>query len=277
MLHYLAVSPAFSVFEPLAFGADFWLKKKPGDWSSDEVEHMKTKSPWARKVQAEVTGGVGGGRRGGGGGRGGDAGGGEDMGGGGGGRGGGSGGGGGGGGRGGGRGGGDLAPSAPSAPAGPELIIRWETAAPMLAATHMELPESFKDLYAISVTGLPPQLLMMALNGGGRGRGRGRDGGRDGGAPPVEEPPVDPVVRQKQMIEKLLSSVTLSAKGRDPQSAVVVQQTKTSQALIFGFERTSLPLTVADKDVQFTIKLGVLTAKAKFEPKDMMFDGKLAM
>ena len=154
------------------------------------------------------------------------------------------------------------------------MTIRWETAAPVHAATHLEIPESFKDLYAISVSGLPQQLLIVALTGGGRGRGRGRDGGKE--APP-EEAPVDPAVRQKQMIEKLLNSVSLSAKGRDPQVAVVVQQTKASQALIFGFERSSLPLTETDKDVIFTIKLGVLTAKAKFEPKEMMFEGKLAL
>lgn len=80
------------------------------------------------------------------------------------------------------------------------------------------------------------------------------------------------------MVAKLMQAVTLTAKGRDPQVAVMVLQTKASQALIFGFERKSLPLTEADKDILFTIKLGtMLNAKAKFDPKDMMFDGKLAL
>ena len=285
VLRYLAASPLLSMFQPLAFGADFWVKKKPGEWSSDDVEHMKTKSPWAKKVRAEVTGGFGGGGRGGGGMGGGGGGmgggGGQDMGGGEGGGGGGRGAGGGGGGRGGGGRGGDLAPSAPSGPLGPELTIRWETAAPIQAATRLELPEAFAALYGLSVTGIPPQMLVMALSGGG-GRGRGR-GGRDGGgregaaAPPENQPPVDPAVRQKEMVAKLMQAVTLTAKGRDPQVAVTVLQTKASQALIFGFERKSLQLTEADKDILFTIKLGMLTAKAKFDPKDMMFDGKLAL
>jgi hypothetical protein len=79
------------------------------------------------------------------------------------------------------------------------------------------------------------------------------------------------------MIDKLLHSVSLSAKGRDPQSAVLVQQTKVDQALLFGFEQASLPITANDKEVLFTLKLGMITAKAKFEPKEMMFDGKLAL
>ena len=47
--------------------------------------------------------------------------------------------------------------------------------------------------------------------------------------------------------------------------------------LIFGFPKGALPLTAADKDVQFTMKLGPLTVKAKFEPKEMMFKGELAV
>jgi hypothetical protein len=153
------------------------------------------------------------------------------------------------------------------APLGPELVIRWESAAPVQAATHLELPESLAGLYAISITGLPPEMMRMALAGrGGRGRG-------------AEQPtaPVDPAVRQKELIDKLLHSVALTVKGRDPQSAVVVQQTKIAQTLVFGFEKTALPLTETDKEVLFTLKLGTISAKAKFEPKEMMFDGKLAL
>ena len=79
------------------------------------------------------------------------------------------------------------------------------------------------------------------------------------------------------MIDKLLHAVTLTAKGRDPQQAVVVQQTRIQQALIFGFERSALPITVADKDLTLTLKLGMVNAKAKFDPKDMVYEGKIAL
>jgi hypothetical protein len=71
--------------------------------------------------------------------------------------------------------------------------------------------------------------------------------------------------------------VSLSVKGKDPQSAVVVLQMKSTQGLLFGFEKVSLPLTAADKEVLFTFKLSMIAAKAKFELKDMIFDGVLAV
>jgi len=39
-------------------GDDFWNKKKPGDWSSEEVQRVLTDSPWARpaKVSREAGG-----------------------------------------------------------------------------------------------------------------------------------------------------------------------------------------------------------------------------
>src|SRR5579871_721091 len=49
--------------------SDFWNKKEPSEWTSEEVDKLTTKSPWAKEVT--VTSGVGGrgypggGRRGG--------------------------------------------------------------------------------------------------------------------------------------------------------------------------------------------------------------------
>src|ERR1700722_1801934 len=38
--------------------SDFWNKKDPDEWSDQERETLKTKSPWARKIHGE--GGFGG-------------------------------------------------------------------------------------------------------------------------------------------------------------------------------------------------------------------------
>src|SRR4051812_19726283 len=57
------------LFDASAFAAsEFWNKKESSAWSGDEVEQLKTKSPWAKKVRAELSGG-GGGSRGAGGGK----------------------------------------------------------------------------------------------------------------------------------------------------------------------------------------------------------------
>ncbi len=263
----------------LAFGAsDFWNKKPASEWSGNEVEQLKTKSPWAKKTNAEIVGGGRGGGRGAGGGGRGDSGGGGGMSadsngfGGGGGRGGGGGGRGGRGGEGGGEG------SGGGAVQGPEVIVRWENAKPILDATKIHLPADLDNHYAVSITGLPPQMLAALLAGGGGGRGRGRGRGEGNPErPQADAPPEDPAARQKAMVDRLLHSASLSAKGRDPQSAVLIRQTNNNETLIFGFPKDAFPLSASDKDVVFQMKLGPLAVKAKFEPKDMMYKGELSL
>jgi hypothetical protein len=256
---------AFSGVELFA-ASDFWNKKDPDEWSDQERETLKTKSPWAKKIHGE--GGFGG--RGGG--RGSSMDGGGSRGGGGGGMSGG-----GGGKRGGGGGGGEDMSAAP-APLGPEVVIRWESATPVLAATKFQLPSALADHYAVSVTGLPPQLLAIVLSGrGGRGGGRGR--GEDGAPPPEAEaqPPADPAAEAKARQDRLLHAASLSAKNKDTQTADTVLQTADKRTIIFGFLKANLPLAPTDKDVEFNLKFGPTTFKAKFEPKEMMFKGALTV
>ena len=258
-----------------AFGAsDFWNKKEASQWTSQEIEALKTKSPWAKRVRGEGFGG--GGNRGGGGesmdraGSQGSFGGmsGADS----------NGLGGGGGGRGGGGrrgGGGDAGSGGPvAAPQGPEVVIRWESAAPVLAATKFQLPEPLADHYAVSITGLPPQMLMMAAMGAGRAGRRGRESG----PPETEAPaPADPQAEAKARQERLVHSATLSVKNHDPESADVVMQTADKQTVIFGFAKANLPLAASDKDVEFVMRAGPATFRAKFEPKEMMYKGSLTV
>jgi hypothetical protein len=313
-LGLVSAAVLFTLAAPLAHAAsDFWNKKPAAEWTDAEKEQLRNKSPWAKKVTSELT--MGGGRRGGGG---------EGGGGGRGGRGGngglagngiagaesnGIGGGGGGGGRGGRGGGGDMGAPGDFAPSGPQVVVRWESAAPFGDASGDKLPKALEGHYAISVTGVPQQILMMALGGGRGGRGgrggdgRGGDGrggdsrggaGREGSVGPAPAPAAagapdgaqgpeasapaeDPAARQKAMVARLLQSVSLTAKGRDPQGAELVLQTADKQTLIFGFAQKDLPLDVKDKDVLFTMKLGPLTVKAKFEPKEMMYKGSLSL
>jgi hypothetical protein len=268
--------------------SDFWNKKASSEWTPQEIETLKTKSPWAKKIRGEMSGGGG---RGGGRGEGGssmDAAGSK-----------GSFGGmsgadsngistGGGGSR---RGGGGGSPEGggggfSQVQEGPEVIVRWENAAPVLEATKFQLPSNLQNHYAISITGLPPQMLAMIVAGrGGRGGGRGR--GREGaeGAQPDAAPaePAAPQTPEEQAAlakarqDRLLHSVSLGAKGKDPQSADAVMQTSDKQTLIFGFPKDALPLTAGDKDVEFVMHAGPMTIKAKFEPKEMTYKGALTL
>jgi hypothetical protein len=248
-----------------AFGAsDFWNKKQAAEWTPQEIETLKTKSPWAKKVYGEAGRGGGGGGAEGGGPRGDAIAGAESSGGGGGGRGGGGGGRRGGGGDGGGGSGGGSTQDV-------EVVIRWESAAPVLAATKFHLPDALAEHYAVSITGLPPQMVAMIVMG--RGGGRGRAGAGEGEAPR----PADPKAEAKARQERLLHAATLAAKGHDPQTPDVVLQTSDQRTLIFGFAKANLPLAATDKDVQFVFRAGQTAFKARFEPKEMMYKGELTV
>jgi hypothetical protein len=255
----LASGAGFALLaEQYSFGADFWTKKKSAEWTDDEKNDLLTKSPWAKKVSAETSGGRSGGGGGFGGGGGGAEGGGDSgSGGGGGGRG--------GGGRGGG--GGGMAPAG-NFGSSVSLSIVWESAKPIQDAHPLQLPAALANHYVIAVTGIPPQTLMMAMRGG-RGGGRGR--GQEAGAP--QAPPSTPA----EQTAALRQAVTLSVKGKEPVTADLVMAMNQNKTLFFGFAKDALAISPANKEVDFVIKATGLSAKAKFSLKDMMYEDQLAV
>jgi hypothetical protein len=164
-----------------AFNAsDFWNTKPSSQWSAEEVDRLRSKSPWSRKVRLEIAGtaatmdtqgsrgsfggmsgtdrnGIavtGGGTRG------------------------------------------ALASTGLDGPAGvgthgctqgPEVVICWESARPIVEATRIELASLFRDHHAVSIAGMPLQTLRAALNSGG-------------------ETAQDPAARQKEAVDRLLAA-----------------------------------------------------------------------
>jgi hypothetical protein len=233
-------------FGGAAFAAsDFWNKKQPSEWSSDEIHRLMSKSPWAKEVNAGAlpqpngpSSGVGpdispGGLGGRGMGEPGAAGGYEigsrreqrDRG------------------------------------AGPAsaVTIRWESAQPVLDATRETFPADFANHYVIAVAGLPVE---WGLERAARGH---------------RTPDADPSVRLSDLVERLKAGATLEAKDKEPEGAGVVRRAPSDEAWLFGFSRELLPLTAADKDIQFALTSGPMMVKAKFEPKEMMYRGRLAL
>jgi hypothetical protein len=246
--------------------ADFWNKKAPTDWTSEEIDRLITKSPWAKQIKAQYASGTGpdtgtntgGGYPGGGQGGGGYPGGGQ--------------GGGypggigipgiggiglpGGGGRRRGNGGGSPRGGAVSPYEG---TVRWESARPVLDAMKSPLPEAFEGHYVICVSGIP---LM-----GGRSTGAGE--GDDSTASRRQE---------QDDLDRLKGLSSLRPKGRDEvQAGVVARQIGTGSSFLFGFSREMLPLDTRDADIVFTTQLGRLVVKANFLPKEMLYHGELAV
>jgi hypothetical protein len=120
--------------------------------------------------------------------------------------------------------------------------IRWESAQPVLDALGRALGEEFQGRYVISVKGLPLRTDVRAV---------------------------------PETILK--SSASLQAKGKEPAQAGVVLYTKDGATVLFGFAKEFLPLTATDKDVQFVLNTGDIELRARFDPKEMMYKGQLAL
>ena len=249
----MLVGGGLASWRPLQ-ASEFWDKKAPGDWSSEEIDKLTTKSPWAKEASARgaaqegygsQTGSPNGGGYPGGGGMGGPrigipgiggiGMGGRRMG---------------GGQQGGGRGQqrGELYKG----------TVRWESAQPVLDALKTPLPDAFANHYVIAVIGFP-------LPASPR-RYQDEQG---------DNPPRQP---QEDALDNLKHFTTLQPKGKELAEAGIVQQQASSNSnLLFGFSKDSLTLTKADKEVLFSTTLGRLVIRAKFNPKEMLYHGQLAV
>jgi hypothetical protein len=146
------------------------------------------------------------------------------------------------------------------------VIVRWESAQPMLDARGAPLPPEFKDRYVIAVTSLPLGVMERKQSA-------------------ISADPLDntPAARQRRMTEALQAAAYLEARGREPVQPGIVQpagryaSSGAGSTYWFGFSRDLMPLTPQDRDVQFTLKTAYISLRAKFQPKEMLYRGKLVL
>jgi hypothetical protein len=145
--------------------------------------------------------------------------------------------------------------------------VRWESARPVLDALKAPLPDEFADHYVIAVIGFP-------LPASPR---RYQD--EQGDYPPRQSQDDNPQRRsQDDTLDNLKQLTTLQPKGKElAQAGVVKQQTSSNSNLLFGFSKDSLTLTKDDKEVLFSTTMGRLVIRAKFNPKEMLYRGQLAV
>ncbi len=242
--------------------SDFWNKKDPSQWSSEEIDKLTSKSPWAKEVTAspsESGRGMGRGGRGGGMGRMGGMGipgvGGGGMG---------YPGGGGMGYPGGGGPGGYPGGGGGERPMQWRGVVRWESAQPVLDALKTPLPEALANHYVISVSGIP----LLA-------RRRRRSESGDDTETTVSQGASD------DLLERLQGLTYLEPKGKSPAQPGIVQQSLTvsrdTRTILFGFSKELLQLSADDKEVTFSTEFGPMRFKVKFTFKEMQYHGKLAV
>jgi hypothetical protein len=220
-----------------AASSEFWNKKDPSEWSSEEIGQLTTKSPWAKEATASSNeGGQGGGMgrhggMGGGGMGGGGMGGGMGR-------------------HGGGMGGGGQAYRG---------TVRWESAKPVVDALKTkQFPDAFKDHYVISVVGFP-------IGGGRRRQQQTNDDNSS-------QSSADALDRLKGV-----TALQPKTKRDVQAGVVQQPEIGGFDTVWFGFSKDMLALRPEDKEVTFVTQFGRLNIKAKFVFKDMLYRGELAL
>jgi hypothetical protein len=257
--------PAISAAIPAwAFSSkEFWESKPSSEWNAEEVERMITKSPWAKEASMNYNGGPGGlggngngggmgrsrggiGFPGGGGNRGGYPGGGYP----------------------GGRGPVDSGGRTPRDDGHRQFnaTVRWESALPIQEALRIgasdEKPNpDFEKYYVVALIGDLPMV-------GGRRR-RSGDGSEDD----------DNTAQSERRMEMYKQYTRLERKDGSVQLEKVEDGSRVGSkgpGTYFYFSRLD-EISVDDKQVSFSTKLGPMEIKAKFILKDMLYHGKLAV
>ncbi|MGA2716820.1 MAG: hypothetical protein ABSG41_27340 [Bryobacteraceae bacterium] len=129
------------------------------------------------------------------------------------------------------------------------IIVRWESAQPILDALRAPLAADFEGHYVVSVTNLP---IAFARKG-----------------PGGQTTPDD-------TLDRVQNGATLQVRGKDPAEAGIARRTRIG-SILFGFSKDYLQLTASDRDIVFKLDTEQLTMMAKFDAKEMMYHGKLAV
>jgi hypothetical protein len=199
-----AATGAFFAAADLFGASDFWNKKNPSAWTSDEILQLSKNSPWAKIARVlpnpgrdrgsfdstvpDLTGGAGG------------------------------------------RSGNNKLGEVAVIPV-TEVTVVWESAQPLLDALKKAFPADFANHYVIGVNDLPTAAGSM--------------------------------------------SARLQAHGKDSVEAGDLLAKR--GVVLFAFSKELLPLSMADKEVLFTLEANQYSIKTRFELKEMMYRGKLAV
>jgi hypothetical protein len=153
--------------------------------------------------------------------------------------------------------------------------VRWESAQPILDALKSPLPAAFAKHYVIGVRDIPLiEDRPARQNTDDQNSPDSGNSTNSGGSISSPKPPMP----SKSTAEYLKQNTTLQPKGRELTEAVVVQQmTPGGTYFLFGFSKDLLDFGKNDREVNFTTHLGRILVKAKFDMKEMLYHGKLAV
>ena len=121
--------------------------------------------------------------------------------------------------------------------------VMWESAGPVRAALKTTLPDTFAGQIVLGVCGVP---LTRSDSQGA--------------------------------LDRVRQLTTLTQKDRQPLEAGAVNRVhENATVYLFGFAKEALELTKDVKEVVFFTRMGSLTFTAKFNPREMLYHGELAV
>ena len=127
-------------------------------------------------------------------------------------------------------------------------LVRWESAQPVLEAAKAALPDAFANRYVISVSGFPIGDIVSV-------DGLPKLSGRD--------------------LERIRAASYLAPKGRYISQARIAQVV--GGAVLLGFSKRAIQLSPPDREITFATTISRLPIKAKFNFREMMYRGTLAI
>jgi len=78
-------------------------------------------------------------------------------------------------------------------------------------------------------------------------------------------------------IDPLKASSSLTAKGKEPVQAGTIVRGRDKVTVFIAFSKELLPLTTRDREVVFSLDTDQIGLKAKFDPRQMLYKGELAL
>jgi hypothetical protein len=127
-----------------------------------------------------------------------------------------------------------------------EVVVTWESAAPIRLVRREPLPPDFENRYAVRITGLPAQTFM-------------------------------PETGRTPVIFRLLMGTTIEVNAGKRRQSDYVLRLPDKNSVVFAFPVAGFPLTRADRFVSFAMDLNQMMVRARFDLRLMTFGETIAV
>jgi hypothetical protein len=149
-----------------------------------------------------------------------------------------------------------------TAPLNYTIVVRWESGLPVrLARRNAALPEKYSGRYVLSVGRLP-----LGFIAGLSGKRPARGG-------------LDEAATRAEVVAQIGKTACLEPLGRDVIRAAAVEwvSDSLSAGILVSFTPPQRPIRLEDGEVTLSAQAGLLSIRARFSLKQMVYNGRLEL